>query len=158
MVTPHTHYGPDVDGYEYSRWGTYHFAYRDGIGVDRTVKTGTGFTAQYEPGQARLYEDLKSCPDELLLFFHHVPYQHRLKSGKTVIQHVYDSHFEGAQEAEQLLATWLSLAGHVDPVRFEQVRARLELQVANAADWRDVVNSYFFRKSGIADEKGRRIY
>lgn len=158
MVTPHTHYGPSVDGYEYSRWGTYHFADRDGVGVDRTAATGTGYTAQYEPGRAALYEDIASCPDELLLFFHHVPYRHRLKSGKTVIQHIYDSHFNGAAAAERLLDTWLSLAQGVDPVRFEHVRRRLELQVANAAEWRDVVNAYFARKSGIPDERGRRIY
>lgn len=158
MVTPGTHYGPSVDGYEYSRWGTYHYADREGIGVDRTAATGTGFTAQYEPGQATVYEDIDSCPDDLLLFFHHVPYRHRLKSGKTVIQHIYDSHFDGAAGAGRLLETWQSLAGQLDPVRFEQVRARLELQVANAAEWRDVVNSYFFRKSGIADERGRRIF
>ncbi len=158
MVTPGIHYGPSIDGYEYSRWGTYHFADRDGVGVDRTVKTGTGFTAQYGDGRSQLYEDVGTCPDELLLFFHHVPYRHRLKSGKTVIQHIYDSHFEGAQGARRLLDTWLSLEGHLDPVRFEQVRGRLELQVANAAEWRDIVNSYFFRKSGIGDERDRNIY
>jgi alpha-glucuronidase len=158
MVTPNTHYGPDIDGYEYSRWGTYHFADRDGIGVDRTQKTGTGFTAQYEPARSVMYEDLATCPDELLLFFHHVPYGHRLKSGKTVIQHIYDSHFDGAEDAQRLLEVWLSLAAHVDPVRFEQVRGRLELQVANAAEWRDIVNTYFFRKSGVPDALSRTIF
>jgi alpha-glucuronidase len=158
MVTPGTHYGPDVDGYEYSRWGTYHFADRDGIGVDRTAATGTGFTSQYEPDRAALYEDITRCPDELLLFFHHVPYRHRLKSGKTVIQHIYDSHFDGAAGARRLLGTWLSLEGHIDPVPFSQVRARLEAQVANAEQWRDTINTYFFRKSGIPDEHGRTIY
>jgi alpha-glucuronidase len=158
MVTPHYHYGPDIDGYEYSRWGTYHFADRDGIGVDRTVATGTGYTAQYEPVLAKVYEDLASCPDALLLFFHHVPYTHRLKSGKTVIQHIYDSHFDGAAGARRLLEMWLSLAGQIGQARFENVRHRLELQVANAAEWRDVVNTYFARKSGIPDERGRRIY
>jgi len=158
MVTPHTHYGPSIDGYEYSRWGTYHFADREGIGVDRTAATGTGYTAQYEATLAARYEDIASCPDELLLFFHHVPYTHRLKSGKTVIQHIYDSHFDGAAGARRLRETWLSLAGQVDQARFENVRHRLELQVANAAEWRDVVNTYFARKSGIPDERGRRIY
>ncbi len=158
MVTPHYHYGPDIDGYEYSRWGTYHFADRDGIGVDRTAATGTGYTAQYDASQAALYEDIASCPDELLLFFHHVPYTHRLQSGKTVIQHIYDAHFDGAAAAQRLLDTWLTLAGQVDPARFANVRGRLELQVANAAQWRDVVNTYFARKSGIADERGRRIF
>jgi alpha-glucuronidase len=158
MVTPHTHYGPSIDGYEYSRWGTYHFADREGIGVDRTAATGTGYTAQYEATVAARYEDIASCPDALLLFFHHVPYTHRLKSGKTVIQHIYDSHFDGAVGARRLLETWLSLAGQVGKARFENVRHRLELQVANAAEWRDVVNTYFARKSGIPDERGRRIY
>jgi len=126
--------------------------------VDRTVAAGTGYTAQYEPSRRTLYEDLASCPDELLLFFHHVPYTHRLKSGKTVIQHIYDSHFDGAAAAEGLLATWQSLAGRVDPPRFENVRRRLAEQVANAVQWRDIVNTYFARKSGIADERGRSIY
>jgi alpha-glucuronidase len=158
MVTPHYHYGPDIDGYEYSRWGTYHFADRDGVGVDRTVKTGTGYAGQYEPELAAVYEDPATCPDELLLFFHHVPYTHVLKSGKTVIQHIYDSHFDGADRAQGLLDTWLGLEGEIDPVRWHQVRGRLELQVANARKWRDIVNTYFFRKSGIADERGRTIY
>jgi alpha-glucuronidase len=158
MVTPHYHYGPSIDGYEYSRWGTYHFADRDGIGVDRTVATGTGYTAQYEATVAARYEDIASCPDALLLFFHHVPYTHRLKSGKTVVQHIYDSHFDGAAGARRLLEMWLSLAGQVGQARFENVRHRLELQVANASEWRDVVNTYFARKSGIPDERGRRIY
>jgi len=158
MVTPHTHYGPDVDGYEYSRWGTYHFADRDGIGVDRTAATGTGYTAQYFEPNARRYESLEDCPDELLLFFHHVPYSHRLKSGKTVIQHIYDTHFEGADAAAALLAEWASLEGRVDPAQHAQVAARLAEQAEHAKYWRDVINTYFFRKSGVPDEQGRTIY
>lgn len=158
MVTPHTHYGPDVDGYEYSRWGTYHFADRDGIGVDRTAATGTGYTAQYFEPNARRYETLEDCPDELLLFFHHVPYSHRLKSGKTVIQHIYDTHFEGADAAAALLAEWASLEGRVDPAQHAQVAMRLAEQAEHAKHWRDVINTYFFRKSGVPDEKGRTIF
>jgi alpha-glucuronidase len=159
MVTPGSHYGPNVDGYEYSRWGTYHRADRDGIGIDRTrTPPGTGYTGQYPTARAELYENLATCPDELLLFFHRVGYTHRLRSGKTVIQHIYDSHFEGADRARWLLGRWRTLEGHIDPVRFAQVEARLEMQVANAAEWRDVVNSYFYRKSGIPDARGRPIY
>ncbi|CAM3594205.1 MULTISPECIES: alpha-glucuronidase family glycosyl hydrolase [Paenibacillus] len=158
MVTPHTHYGPDVDGYEYSRWGTYHFADRDGIGVDRTAATGTGYTAQYFDPNARRYESLEECPDELLLFFHHVPYTHRLKSGKTVIQHIYDTHFEGADAAAELLAEWASLEGRIDPAQHAQVAARLSEQAEHAKHWRDVINTYFFRKSGMPDERGRTIF
>lgn len=158
MITPHTHYGPDVDGYEYSRWGTYHFADRDGIGVDRTVATGTGYTSQYFGPNAARYDSLEDCPDELLLFFHHVPYSHVLKSGKTVIQHIYDTHFEGAEAATGLLESWSSLEDHIDADRFVQVRDRLTEQAQHAKHWRDVINTYFFRKSGVPDDQGRTIY
>lgn len=97
MVNPDHHYGPNVDGYEYSMWGTYHFADCYGVGVDRTTATGTGYTSQYARINMEMYESLESCPDELLLFFHHVLYTHVLHSGKTVIQHIYDTHFEGAE-------------------------------------------------------------
>src|SRR5438045_6220890 len=69
--------------------------------MDRTVATGTGYTAQYSPEVGKIYESLKSTPDELLLFFHHVAYTHRLSSGKTVIQHIYDSHYDGAERSEE---------------------------------------------------------
>lgn len=158
MVEPGHHYGPNVDGYEYSVWGTYHYADCHGIGVDRTVATGTGYTAQYFAENYELYEHLETCPDSLLLFFHHVPYTHKLKSGVTVIQHIYDTHFSGAEQAEQLLESWRSLEGKVDSERFQQVLERLEHQAEHAKEWRDVINTYFYRKSGIPDEKKRTIY
>lgn len=70
MVNPDHHYGPNVDGYEYSKWGTYHYADCHGIGVDRTVRTGTGYAGQYHSPQSEIFESLEQCPDELLLFFH----------------------------------------------------------------------------------------
>jgi alpha-glucuronidase len=158
MVNPRGHYGPDVDGYEYSRWGTYHFADRDGIGVDRTRATGTGFTGQYPAPWSEIYESVSRCPDELLLFFHHVPYGHVLHSGSTVIQHIYDTHFAGVAEVEQMRQLWAELRDHVDPALHERVAERLDEQLGNARDWRDHINTYFFRKSGVPDAKGRRIY
>lgn len=158
MVVPHYHYGVDVDGYEYSRWGTYHYADRDGIGCDRTQATGTGYTAQYAPENAELYDNLSTCPDELLLFFHHVPYTHVLHSGKTVIQHIYDSHFDGAEQAAKLRESWAALRAHIPADIYEECLRRFDLQVTNSENWRDVINTYFFRKSGIPDAHGRRIY
>ena len=108
MVTPHVHYGPSVDGYEYSRWGTYHRADHKGIGVDRSDK-GTGYAQQYYEPNASAYNDPEKCPEELLLFFHHIPYTWKLKSGQTLIQYIYDSHFEGEEGAEKLAADWDSL-------------------------------------------------
>ena len=157
MVTPHEHYGPSVDGYEYSRWGTYHRADHKGIGVDRSDK-GTGYAQQYYEPNASAYNDPEKCPEELLLFFHHIPYTWKLKSGKTLIQYIYDSHFEGEEGAEKLAEDWNSLKDVVDPDVFARVAERFELQVANAKEWRDQVNSYFYRKSDIADEQGRIIY
>ncbi len=158
MVNPHHHYGPSVDGYEYSPWGTYHFADRDGIGVDRTVATGTGFAGQYPEPWASTYESLDTVPDELLLFFHHVPYTHRLHSGRTVIQHIYDTHFEGVQRVEGVVAEWAALRGAVDDALHDRVSERMSEQLRSALEWRDQINTYFLRKSGIADERGREIY
>lgn len=158
MVNPGHHYGPNVDGYEFSVWGTYHFADCHGIGVNRTIKDGTGFTGQYFPPQAERFESLESCPDELLLFFHHVPYTHRLTSGETVIQHIYNTHFAGAEQAEELVRRWTRLKGRIDEGRFESVLARLKEQAQHAKEWRDVINTYFYRKSGIPDAHGRTIY
>ncbi|KPI24905.1 Alpha-glucuronidase [Actinobacteria bacterium OV320] len=158
MVQPGHHYGPSVDGYEYSPWGTYHFADRDGIGVDRSAATGTGYAAQYAKPWAELYASAAACPDELLLFFHHVPYGHVLRSGKTVVQHIYDTHFEGVEEAEEARRVWAGLADLVDPAWHARVAERYEEQVRGAREWRDQVNSYFLRKSGIPDARGRTIY
>ncbi|MEV4292405.1 alpha-glucuronidase [Nonomuraea bangladeshensis] len=160
MVRPGHHYGPDVDGYEYTPWGTYHFADRDGVGVDRTRATGTGFTGQYPRPWADVYESLERCPDELLLFFHHVPYGHVLRSGSTVIQHIYDTHFAGVEEVSAMRAHWDKLdgSGLVDPAYHARVAELLAEQQRSAEEWRDQVNTYFFRKSGVPDARGRRIH
>lgn len=158
MCKPSIHYGVDIDGYEYDRWGTYHYADRDGVGRDRTVKTGTSYTRQYSDARFSEYEDLSSCPDELLLFFHHVPYTHVLHSGKTVIQHIYDTHFEGVERVREYQAVWESLKDSLDEESYLNMKERLVWQMENAVSWRDQVNTYFYRKSGIPDEKGRKIY
>ena len=158
MCKPAVHYGVDIDGYEYDRWGTYHYADRDGVGRDRTVKTGTSYTRQYSDARFSEYEDLSSCPDELLLFFHHVPYTHVLHSGKTVIQHIYDTHFEGVERVREYQAIWESLKDSLDGESYLNMKERLAWQLENAVSWRDQVNTYFYRKSGIPDEKGRKIY
>lgn len=157
MVTPHVHYGCSVDGYEYSRWGTYHRADHLGIGVDRT-DNGTGYVRQYFEPNASIYNDIKTCPEELLLFFHHVPYTHRLSTGRTLIQHIYDTHFEGVTKVEEMIDAWKQLKGFLPESVWENVRERMARQLSNANEWRDQVNSYFYRKSGIPDEKRRTIY
>jgi alpha-glucuronidase len=157
MVRPNHHYGPDVDGYEYDRWGTYHFADREGIGVNRG-EAGTGYVTQYADYWCQTYGNLDTCPDELVLFFHHLPYTHILHSGKTLIQHIYDTHFEGYEKVRDYIAKWELLRGQVDEVSYQNVAERLQEQKRSAKEWRDQINTYFYRKSGISDVHGRQIY
>lgn len=158
MVRPGTHYGPMVDGYEYDRWGTYHFADRDGVGVDRTVATGSGFAGLFPREIAERYENIESCPDEELLFFHHVPYSHTLSSGRSVVQHIYDTHFESVDQVESWAEEWPRRSeGLPDGVR-EAVSMLLVEQLRCAREWRDHVVTYFWRHSGIPDDQRRQIY
>ncbi len=149
------HYGPAPESSEYNGWGQWHRADANGIGMDRTTATGTGFIGQYRPPVAARFESLSSCPDELLLFFHHVPYTYVLHSGKTVMQHIYDTHYEGAAEAEGLVREWKSIAGRMDEARYHEVLSRLEYQAGHAQVWRDALCSWFQRRSGIPDTKAK---
>jgi alpha-glucuronidase len=150
-----SHYEPGVESSERNGWGQWHRADHDGIGMDRTVATGTGYVAQYSPTVEKQYESLATTPDELLLFFHHVPYTYKLHSGKTVIQHIYDSHYDGANQAAALAEQWKALKGHVDRERYGQVLQRLNYQAGHAIVWRDTICSWFANISGIADERDR---
>jgi alpha-glucuronidase len=153
------HYGVAVEASERNGWGQWHRADTEGVekgvGMDRTVATGTGFIGQYTPAVARMYESLATCPDDLLLFMHHVPYTYVLHSGKTVIQYLYDSHYEGAAAVEGYVRDWKSLQGRVDEQRYREVLAQLEYQAGQAEVWRDAVSNWFLRASGIPDAKGR---
>ena len=105
-----------------------------------------------------MYEDPTTTPDELKLFFHRLPYKYVLASGKTVIQHIYDTHYEGAEDVKKMSALWQDLKGLVPDDAFERVTKRFEHQVEHSERWRDVINSYFYRKTLIPDEKGRPLY
>ena len=150
-----SHYGPNIESSENNGWGQWHRDDHLGIGMDRTVATGTGYTGQYPPEVTKLYESLETTPDNLLLFFHHAPYTYKLHDGKTVIQYIYDSHYQGAAEAAELEAEWATLKGRVDDKLFEDVRARLEYQAGHAIVWRDAIVQYFLKQSGIPDEQAR---
>ena len=155
MVVPHEHYGPSPEGYEYDLWGTYHRASRDAVGIDRTA-SGTGYTLQYPEAVRRRYETPEACPDNLKLFFHRLRYDYVMADGRTLIQRIYDDHFEGCAEAEAMAETLASL-DIPEPDRSEAAR-RMQMQLKNAREWRDVVNTFFHRLSGVDDAKGRKIY
>ncbi len=151
----HVHYGPGVESSERNGWGQWHRADRQGVGMDRTDATGTGFIGQYPSVVTAAHESRERCPDALLLFMHHVPYTHVLHSGKTVIQHIYDDHYEGAQQVDGFVARWRQLAGLIDAERYESGLARLEYQAGHAVVWRDAVTRWFERASSMPDAKGR---
>jgi alpha-glucuronidase len=149
------HYDPGPQSSEENGWGQWHRADHQGLGMDRTVATGTAYIGQYPPEVQQMYEPVAACPDNLLLFFHHVPYAYVLHSGKTVIQHVYDSHYDGAERSRDFIAEWKTLEGHVDPERYRDILARFEFQAGEAVKWRDAVSGWIYGLSGIPDQKGR---
>ena len=149
------HFGPGIESAERNGWGQWFRGEKDGIGMDRSTATGTGYIGQYPPELAAKYESLKTCPDNLLLFLHHVPYDYKLHSGETVVQHTYDTHYVGAATAASYVPAWQALHGLVDEQRYTQVLALFTYQAGHAIVWRDAVNDWFHRISGIEDAQGR---
>jgi alpha-glucuronidase len=157
MVTPGPHYGPNIEGYEFSRWGTYHRADARAIGIDRTP-AGTGYTTQYAAKNAYMFAGPATCPENLILFFHRLAYDYKMKNGETLLQNIYDTHFEGYEEVAAMLEQWKGLKDSLDKEVYQSVLSRFERQLVNAREWRDQINTYFWRKTGIADKRGRKIY
>jgi alpha-glucuronidase len=151
------HYGPGPDIYEYDRWGTYHRANRYAIGVDRTSR-GTGYVLAYNEPNRSMYDNLETCPENLKLFFYRLRYDTILNSSKTLLQHIYDTHFEGVEDVEVFVQKWDELKGLVPDDVFARVQAKFRQQLEHSKEWRDVINTYFFRRTGIGDAHGRLIY
>jgi alpha-glucuronidase len=151
----YTHFGPNPASQDDNGWGQWTRADHTSIGMDRTVSNGTGFSGQYPPEVAAVYESPDTTPDNLLLWFHHVPYTYKLHSGKTVIQHFYDAHYAGAETAQTFPVLWSSLQGKIDPQRYEDVLFRLHFQAGHSIVWRDAINEFYLNKSSIPDAAGR---
>ncbi|KAL2858449.1 glycoside hydrolase superfamily [Aspergillus pseudoustus] len=149
------HYGPSPAAMDGNGWGQWTRADAHAIGMDRTVATGTGNAGQYPPEVATVFENPRTTPEDLLLWFHHVPYTYQLKSGKTVIQHFYDAHYEGAQRAQTFPARWKALRGLIDDKRFEHTAIRLSYQAGHSLIWRDSICTFYYAKCGIPDKHNR---
>lgn len=149
------HFGPGIESAERNGWGQWFRGDSKGIGMDRTIATGTGYIGQYPPELAKVYESLATCPDNLLLFMHHVPYDYRLHNGKTVVQYIYDAHYESAAAAASYVPRWKQLHGLIDDERYNEVLTLFTYQAGHAIVWRDAVTRWFQRISGINDEQGR---
>lgn len=129
----------------------YHRAGPDGIGVDRT-KTGDGATAQYFPPVAAVFDDIGRCPEKLLLWFHRVPWNYRMKSGRPLHEELRKKYFDGHEAVVVMQQTWLSLKGRIDSRRHAAVARRLAIQVGDSKTWRDACVNYF---QGIYLRAGR---
>lgn len=148
------HFGPGIESAERNGWGQWFKGEKDGIGMERGA-SGTGYAQQYPPELAARYATAATTPDDLLLFFHHVPYDYKLHDGKTLVQSIYDTHYSSARAAGEYVPRWMALKGKVDDERYAQVLALFTFQAGHAIVWRDAITNWFARISGIADLAGR---
>ncbi len=140
------HYGPQPDYVHPVRhdWSStyYHKAGKDGIGFNRS-STGTNAVNQYHPPLNTIWDSPEACPNEYLLWFHHLPWSYRMKSGDTLWHQLQTRYNSGVDEVRDMQKMWLSLSGKIDHERFEHVKKRLQLQLENAEIWRDTCLKYF---------------
>jgi alpha-glucuronidase len=125
----------------------YHRADASGIGYDRT-RTGSNALNQYAPALVDAWGSPKSCPDDLLLWFHRLPWDHPMASKKTLWEELVRHYAQGAREALAMEAAWRDLSGKVDGERHAAVAAKLRIQAEDAAAWRDKCLQYFQTFSG----------
>ena len=143
------HYGPEPDGFKADyplEWCPvyYHQATKDSIGFDRTTETGTDAVSQYKSHIAHTYNNIETCPEELLLWFHRVPWTHRMKDGSTLWESLQYHYNSGVIWTESLQNDWrYKLRHYIDEQRWREVDERLQHQVENAREWRDVCLKYF---------------
>ena len=141
------HYGPEPDGYNAHvplEWCPvyYHKANNDSIGFDRT-HTGSNATAQYREPYCTLYDNINTCPERYLLWFHRVPWSYRLKSGRTVLEEMDFRYARGVKEVEDFIRIWNEAKPNIDEQRWQEVDARLQHQLENAKEWQKVCMNYF---------------
>ncbi len=131
----------------------YHRADAYGIGFDRTA-TGSSAISQYCPPFRDLVANLDTCPEAYLLWFHHVAWDHRMKSGRKLWDELCYRYNLGVESVRRMQATWESLAQYIDEARFQHVKALLRIQEQEARWWRDACLLYFqsFSKRPIPSE------
>ena len=149
------HYGPEPDGFkaEYPiEWCPvyYHKADSLGVGFDRSSK-GTGAVGQYREPYRSLYDNLSTCPEQYLLWFHHVAWNYRMKNGKTLWDNLCARYTRGVKAVETTLMTWKLMRSifvdDCDEDRWNEVDSLLTIQLGNAQEWKDVCLDYFHQFS-----------
>jgi len=139
------HYGPDPAFNAAKRvdWNNvyYHRADAKGIGFDRS-STGSNAVSQYHSPLQEQFNNIDTCPEKFLLWFHHVPWNHRLQSGQTLWEELQRRYDAGVAFVEKMYSIWQSLQAKIDSQRHEHVNRRLEQQIENARLWREVCIKY----------------
>ena len=147
------HYGPEpwceIEGAR-ADWlpKYYHKADWLGVGFDRT-REGSCNVDQYHEPLASIYNSIESCPEDILLWFHHVPWTHTMSSGRTLWDEICFRYDRGVKTARSYLSVWDNVKPYVDSERWEAVRAKLEIQESDARWWRDACIQYFGEFSGM---------
>jgi len=140
------HYGPAPweNKFERADWNPvyYHRADDKGVGFDRT-KTGSGTVGQYHPPISKIFESINTCPEEFLLWFHHVPWDHRMKSGKTLWEEMALHYQRGVDWIRLTRKKWDALSNVIDHERHSEVSRKLAIQERDAVWWRDACLLYF---------------
>lgn len=146
------HYGPAPWDASESRadWRPvyYNRASKDGIGFDRSSH-GSDAVAQYAPPVAASFDDLARIPDKYLLWFHHLPWDYRMHSGRTLWNELVLHYTHGVEEVAAMRATWRNLDGRIDAERYAKTRAFLAIQQEEAQWWRDASIAYFQSLNGL---------
>jgi alpha-glucuronidase len=150
MDTGH-HYGPGPWVSDLSRpeWNPtyYHKADKDGIGFDRTP-SGSNATSQYAPEIAKIFNDPETCPEEYLLWFHHLPWDYKLKNGVILWDAVALKYQEGVDQVEEMIGIWERAKNYITDDQYNEVRMLLEIQLKEAKWWRNACLLYFQTFSG----------
>lgn len=153
------HYGPGpwVDGGPRADWTSvyYHRADSQGIGFDRSA-SGSNAVGQYAPQVAEIYGDSARVPESLLLWFHHVPWDRRMRSGRTLWDELVGRYSRGVRQVRSMQDTWAALCDRIDPQRHRHVAAFLQIQHDEAQWWRDASVAYFQSLSGRPLPAGER--
>ncbi len=120
----------------------YHKADSIGLGFDRTL-TGSANVKQYPDDLCRLYNDINTCPENLIAWFHHVPWDFRMKCGRTFWEELCHKYDTGVKQTRQFLVAWDGVQPYVDCQRFSEVQRKLRIQTRDAEWWRDACLLYF---------------
>lgn len=157
------HYGPEPWLSEAGRedWTSvyYHKADSIGLGFNRTI-TGSDAVSQYFTPLSNIYNDISTCPENLLLWFHHIPWNYKMNDGKTMWDALCYKYDSGVQQVREYQKVWDRMEQYIDYRRFEEVQSKLKIQARDAVWWRDACLLYFqtFSKKPIPYELERPIY